>query len=192
MTRYLGIDSGFAHPGAAVVDVGLRPSLVAVHDLATKAVTKKVRAKEHILKSDDDARRVGELSDWLTWLVAEYTPDRVVIELPSSGAKSGQAIRGMALGAACCVATAVRLGYRLGDRLHTVTPGDNKLASTGDRFAEKDVVLAAVVGKFPDFSGWQNKTGSRKRSGPDLDARYASADAASAVLAVLKQSSTPP
>ncbi len=182
----LGLDAGFSLPGLALLSFSTSDGLKLewVSALKTEAISKKTRAKEHIYKSDDDARRVGEISDWIAQAVADFDPQHIVVELPSSGAKSAGGIRGMALAAATAVATFRRLGYR-GPTLHFVTPGQNKSGSTGDRNAEKEAVLAAIKQRFPGFDGWQQKAGPRKKSGPDLPAQFASADAASAVITAI-------
>ena len=182
----LGLDAGFSLPGIAVLSHSLSDGLTMdwAAALQTSATSKKDRAKEHIYKSDDDARRVMEISDWLASAVLEFDPHHIVVELPSSGAKSAGGIRGMALAAATAVATFKRLGYG-GSTLHFVTPGQNKKGSTGDRNAEKEAVLAAIKAKFPSFARWPQKSGPRKKPGPDLPAQFAAADAASAILTAL-------
>ena len=179
----LGIDCGFSLPGAAVLTDN---QLCYVCALKTKPMSKKERKKTSTYKSDDDARRVAEISDWLAKLVWEFTPAHVVVELPSSGAKSAGGIRGMALGSATTVATFTRLNYVVGKTLHFITPGKNKVGSTGEYHAEKEQVLTAVRKKFPAFAGFDAmpaKKSGRLKGKPDPDQQFAAADAASAVVA---------
>jgi Holliday junction resolvasome RuvABC endonuclease subunit len=181
MAIYLGIDSGFAAPGFAVVDAGDGHDKV-LHGSCfhTKGLTEKQRDKKDVYKSDDDARRCVRISDEIEKLVRAHKPDLAIVELPSAGARDAAAIKGMALGAATTVVTL----HRLGVPARYISPAENKRGSAGAPDAEKDDVLAAVKKAWPDFAGWPMK--KTKATEPDLDDCYAVADALSCVLTHLE------
>lgn len=179
MSTILGIDCGFAAPGFAVVststpgDTGYGIVLYA-ECFRTKALTKQQRKESSVYKSNDDARRCIEVSDKIERIVSVYKPDIAVIELPSAGAKSSGAIRGMALGAATTVVTL----HRLGVAMRYITPGANKKGSTTDRNAEKEAVIAAVRKVWPSYAGWPKL---KRKDALDISSCEAVADALSAV-----------
>lgn len=177
MAIYLGIDSGYVAPGFVVIDwptTGLS-HIKHAECFRTKGLTGKQRKHRKVYKSHDDARRCIEVSDRIELLVRHHRPDAAVVELPSAGAKSAGAIKGMALGAATTIVTL----HRLGVPAHYITPGANKAGSTTDREAQKDAVLAAVKTQWPDFVDWPRM---KRKDAPDLSSCWAIADAASCVL----------
>ena len=176
MALYFGIDCGFAAPGFCIVDAGTGYGRVLFGEcFRTKGLTKQQRNKQDVYKSHDDARRCIAVSDEIVRIADVYKPDMAIIELPSAGAKSATAIKGMALGAATTVVTL----HRLGIPVHYITPGANKKGSTADRNAEKNEVLAAVRKAWPTFIGWPKL---KRKDALDLNECWAIADALSTVM----------
>ncbi len=179
MTRILAIDAGFAAPGFAVVDtdLDLYRRVVYAECLVTKGTDKKKRNKLDMYKSDDDMRRIDEISDHLTYLVETYSPDLATIELPGGSGKGSAALKGMAFAGAVASVTMRRLGV---PRVF-VTPRNNKLHATGKPEAEKFEMVAAARAAFPEFEGWPRMTKYPARF--DDDKCWAIADALCTVLA---------
>jgi Holliday junction resolvasome RuvABC endonuclease subunit len=184
----LGIDCGLSKPGAAIVELGHLAGggplgQVRLGEcLVTSATSKKERQKAHAYKSEDDARRMDEISDWLGRLVSVWRPDVAVVELPSAGGQSAGAIRGMAIGSAIAVVTLRCHGVPR----HYITPGANKLASGGNRLAEKQQVWDAVRAAWPEWDGWPRLKLKSKAHLHDEEQCCAIADALSCVLAHLR------
>jgi Holliday junction resolvasome RuvABC endonuclease subunit len=179
--KVLGVDAGFTAPGFAVVDIGQGCRVLFAECLQTEAyggASKKKRRRLDVYKSEDDARRMVEISRRLAWIVGTYLPDLAVVELPSAGGKSSSAVKGMAIGAAVAVTTL----YGLGIPQVYVSPRENKLASTGDPYAEKDAMLAAARRRYT--LTWPTLKRSTKLDGPRC---WAIADALGAITAWLSR-----
>lgn len=180
MPIYFGIDCGYAAPGFAIVDAYAGCGTVLYAEcFRTKGLSKKQRNAQDVYKSHDDARRCITVSDEIKRLVEIYDPDYAVVELPSAGAKSATAIKGMALGAATTVVTL----HRLDVPVLYITPGANKRGSTDDRNAQKDAVKDAVQKIWPAFNGWPKL---KKKNALDREACWAVADALSTIYTYLK------
>ena len=179
-----GIDAGFNAPGFSIVDQSdSDPTKLRV--LFSECFETEAYAggdRDETYKSVDDARRMVEISKRIAELVRKYKPDVAVVELPTGGAKSSSAIKGMAIGAAVTVTTL----YQLDVPRVLITPSENKAAETGHRDAEKDEVFDAVRRRFPDFDGWPrvSKRAKKRWRGTDLDELrcYAMSDSLSTIL----------
>jgi Holliday junction resolvasome RuvABC endonuclease subunit len=173
----LGIDCGFTLPGLAVVryDDHRAPQLTFGCAVATTGVTAKKRKTQKLYKSEDDARRMLEISDAVAAVINEWRPALAVLELPSGGGRSSNAVKGMAIGASVAVVTC----HRLDVPLAYVTAGASKKSTAEERHAQKESVLMHVRSTFPDYDGWPRM---KKANKLDLNRCFAIADAASAVL----------
>ena len=152
--RVLGIDAGFAAPGWSVVQVGNEGFEVKkAGAIITTGTSAKERKKGKIYKSEDDARRIEEIAGTFRELLCEFDPHIVAIELPTSGAKSAAAIKGMAYAAACVVSVMKAMDFKV----YYLTPRANKLTATADRLASKQAMVDAISRQFPNFP-WPLKT----------------------------------
>jgi Holliday junction resolvasome RuvABC endonuclease subunit len=144
--RLLGIDAGFSAPGYAVLE--LTPDTAKVLTagcIQTKAISKKQRRTDSVYKSEDDARRIEEIAVSLAQVIREWSPDVAAVELPSAGAKSAAAIRGMAY--ATSVTASVLALTKI--PVYYLTPRASKVSTTGDGAAEKMKMVEYVSREFP-------------------------------------------
>jgi crossover junction endodeoxyribonuclease RuvC len=138
----LGIDASLCNTGLAAVDFTRSgASVVATSVVRTEPSPKKRR----VLVIEDDARRVAEIAAGVDAAIAKHCPVALVVEATGAG-KGSKAVRGMALvfGAVVAIAKLRQLP------LLQVQPLDVKRATTGQKKAEKDDVIAAVERMFPD------------------------------------------
>lgn len=183
--RIFGIDCGFVAPGFAIVET--EPMRLIHGECLITTAFKKVKRKD-TYKSDDDARRMVEVSDKIAEIVDLFKPDMAVLELPSAGGKSSSAVKGMAIGAAVAVVTLRRLGFGPGQAFPMVyiTPRANKIASTRNPTAEKDEVFAAIL-NLPNFNSFNWPRQVHHKDKFDTTRCWAIADAVSAVICYLRQ-----
>ena|SRR2546425_5225102 len=178
----LGIDAGFSAPGLAVVDCpGINDGYGDV--LWTECVRpapadKKELRRQGLSLTHGHAWRIVKIVDRLAEAVAHYRPRVAAVELPTGGARSASAIRGMAFSTSMTVATL----HTLKVPIYHVTPLKSKRGSTAsEKAADKDMVVDAVASCWP--IDWPMlKTASR----PDKISCWAIADALSAALTFIR------
>jgi Holliday junction resolvasome RuvABC endonuclease subunit len=155
----LGLDTGLANLGWALVDIGPMPIVngvtVEVIDAGVWTTAKETK-KRQLHVGSDDARRIDYLADRIFETVAPPSaalePRLVVYELPAA-AKGARAAHALGIGHAL-IRTALRA--------HTVTPvvevtaRDVKLALAGDAHASKEAMIAAARVRWPGIDELRN------------------------------------
>lgn len=191
MSIVMGIDAGLTSPGVAVVRCG---SVAAYGDIVMAECFRPSVDRQRLSTSMFDAARCAQIVRYIAGLIRLHQPDVIVIELPTGGARSAAAIKGMAMSTAMTSAL-VALVRPTATAVVVITPLQNKKGSTGEKARSmskadseqsKWNVLAAVNQAWPGL-GWPRK----KRKPAELDDAvcWAMADALSCVLTYLKMSS---
>ena len=179
----LGIDCGFSAPGLAVVEFDAFPDLSRSRVIDVGCIITESRKDGRIYKAWDDARRIREVVDLLLRFVDRHKLNMVVMELPISGARDANAIKGMAFSLAMFVAAV----HTMEITTTYVTPHQNKLATTGHKFGDKSLIIKRVQEIWPGIP-WITKI---KRGKPtnEVDPRRqeAVADALSTVVCYVNQ-----
>ena len=176
-TNMLAIDVGFASMGCCVLCIKPKGyALVYKCVIATKASPKKLS----IRSADDNVRRCREITRSVVDLISKHNIKVVALEMPSMGAKSALAMRGMGL--ACGIIGALDIVYDSIPFLYA-TPTDVKMAMTGTKNASKEEVQSIAVGMIPDILDDVNKT-HREHVADALGAAVAVKD--SPVLEILR------
>lgn len=140
MKRVLALDVSLQHTGVALVE-GHPPEIIEAYCI----VTKKEAKKRKIYVTDDQVRRIRQITKRLDETIWRYRPALIVAELPTGGAQSASAAAGMGI-AKAVVATVAQMS-RL--PLLVISPTDVKLAATGKKTASKAEVQAAIVRRWP-------------------------------------------
>jgi Holliday junction resolvasome RuvABC endonuclease subunit len=136
-----GIDIGFRNSGIVIFDVdGDQMKYVASACISPK----KPKKAKYVALADADMLKQSALA--ITDMLRKYNVQRVSFELPTGGALSARANRGLAFATCMCVYIPLLLNIESS----FVTPREVKLAATGDQWAEKDAVIAAVAQLFPE------------------------------------------
>lgn len=162
------------------------PDLTTSRVVDVRCIVTKATPKGKTYKAWDDARRIREVVSELLQIVDQHLPNVVVLELPISGARDANAIKGMAFSLAMFVSAVHTM------ELTTVyvTPHQNKEASTGHKLADKSLVIEKVKEVWPNVP-WILKTRRGKLTSEiDTDRQEAVADALSTVLCYVKQART--
>lgn len=182
----VGIDAGYSRPGLASVSF-----LGPVFTLAGSNIcgvgyleTERLATENETTVAIDDTRRITELTFWLRESLIAHRPDLVVVELPLSGGRSAQAIKGMAMAAGYTVAAVTILSVTLGFKTFYYSPYETKRVCAGRIHAEKCEMIDAALKAWPDleqhFPQARVKKGQPPKRHPDRS--EAIADAACAVL----------
>lgn len=179
--KILGVDCGWLAPGFAVVESDSR-SVVHAECFQTTGLTAKQRSKLDVYKSEDDARRMIEISTRIKKIANDFQPDLAVLELPTGGGKSSNAVKAMALGTCVAVVTLNHLEIPV----IYITPRANKLAATNNPGAEKDEMVSAIQREFPSYTSWPHMVSKRNNHRLDDIQCWAIADALSCVLTHIK------
>lgn len=137
----MGVDAGLTAPGFAIVETSatcpLGKVLVAECFIPTVKRGRNIGGKVFKLrKTDFDAERICQITGRMFDLALQYKPEAIIAELPTGGAKSGAAIRGMAFSTAMTVSFTQALKSLVPNAgwpttVEFITPIDNKKGSTG-------------------------------------------------------------
>jgi len=181
--KVLGIDTGFSAPGFGLVEFDVFPDLARSRVTSVGSIITEPRKDGRIYKAWDDARRIREVVDQLLWFVDRNTPNVIVLELPISGARDANAIKGMAFSLAMFVAAV----HTMEITTVYVTPHQNKEATTGHKLGDKELVIKKVKEIWPDVP-WIKKV-KRGKLTDEIDPRKqeAVADALSTVVCYVNQ-----
>lgn len=171
----VGVDAGFRCPGLAAV----RWPGTGVGDVIECKALVTEHEDELKYRANNDARRIHESSVAICEFLAKHKPNVVVVEQPSSGGKSANAVKGMAFAAAQIVAILVALKLKA----VYINPRMNKIASTGNPNAEKPEVIAGVSRVWKSIP-WEPKYRRGKLVPDEFDKKKqeASADALSTIV----------
>lgn len=140
--RVAGVDIGFRNTGVSVFDV--EGKTLVFKDSACFS-GKKTKAKEYV--AIKDAKQTYDVLTRTESFIQQHKVQLMIIELPTGGARSSRAARG--LGIATCMAVA--LPMHLACPTIFVTPRDVKIATTGNPEAEKKDIIEAVSKLFPEI-----------------------------------------
>lgn len=138
----LAIDVGFRSTGLALFDV-TKTGLELVH-VACVSPKKKKKTKDDYV-SVMDVNQVMEMAKGVGSFISEKYIRRIVVELPSGGAKSSRAVRLMGM-ASAMIATLVPL---MALQVEWYTPREIKEAAVDKPSAEKDEIMDAMGKLFP-------------------------------------------
>jgi Holliday junction resolvasome RuvABC endonuclease subunit len=136
----MGLDGSLQNFGIAVGTMEAN-ELVSIQELILSKTGKSKDKK--IKRADDDMSRFKDHIEVVEHLIKEHKPNYIFAEIPS-GAQDARAA--FAFGGV----TAILAGLSLHNELVTVTPAEVKLAATGWKHADKEDVIAAIHGRFPD------------------------------------------
>lgn len=179
--KVIGLDGSLQNFGIAVgtVDAPTR-KLLTVDELLLSKTTKDSKVK----RADDDFYRFHLHWQYIDSLIRRYEPDYIFGEIPS-GSRDVRAA--FAFGGV----TAILAGLALYNNIYTVTPTEVKVAATGWNHADKEDVIAAIHGCYPDAPWIMSKKPNAmciERDGKYLtNANEHLADAVGAILAGLKK-----
>jgi len=176
----MGIDCGYTHPGCAIVDFDNTSADQPILDFKHGETLETERREDRVSVILDDHRRISMISKWLRETHDRFRPSLVVLELPTSGARSALAIKGMGFATALTIATVE--SYFKHDKLELISPYDSKLWCCGDRHAEKDEVIKAVSKFFPNVP-WPTM---KRKKGINSALAEGIADSLAAILYIVK------
>jgi hypothetical protein len=194
-----GIDAGLTAPGFAVVETSDKNETgkVLLAECFIPEWKKDANGKvAKLKKTEHDAWRIGQIVRRMLYITEEYKPEVIVAELPTGGAKSGGAIRGMAYSTAMTVSTIEAMLFYGKNPTHWIneivyiSPLENKKGGTGqlkwhaDENQGKWDVFVAITKIWPDVK-WPMK---KKPKTEHDDAKcWAIADALSCVATFLRK-----
>ena len=142
MGNILALDPSLRNTGYVVFDVSSKGTEVVE---AGVIQTRKVDKKLGIRASDATMQSITELMTQLRQLAARHEPVLLIGEIPSSGGKSANAIKSMAIAQAACASLAVYCDLPA----EWVSPRDNKLAMTGHADASKHEMMDKAQQLYP-------------------------------------------
>jgi Holliday junction resolvasome RuvABC endonuclease subunit len=160
----LAVDAGFAATGWAIVSGG---QFVVGDVIVTKAEGKK----KAVRKADDDIERCQEIVRVLETMCRAYKVEALVVEIPTGGAQSARAMRGMGLVTGVLAALTELLGLPV----EWVSPGQVK-ALAGSRLATKQQVEAVVVKRWPNALAFCEALRGRREHLADALGAYMAAE----------------
>ncbi|QNK01738.1 hypothetical protein [Dyella telluris] len=145
--KVLGLDAAFAHTGMAFAEVDLSGTVISdAHIAVTRVELIKTEAdkesKKVVRKNSDDLRRAREIVTGVRQAVEEHGIHLVCCEVPT-GTQSARA--SWALGIAVGTLAAID------QPLIQVLPREVKEA-VGDKYADKDEIIAWASGKYPTIN----------------------------------------
>ena len=192
----MGIDAGLTSPGFSVVETSAEFPVGKVV-LSECFVPKWIMAANgkvaKVGKTKQDAYRIGQITRRLLDIVKKHSPDVIIAELPTGGAKSGAAIRGMAFSTAMTVAALEAVAYydQAGEpkKVVYISPIDNKKGSTGKKTWDvapeqsKLAVYKSIDAIWPGIAWPMQK---RKKTNLDLGPCFAMADSLSCIATYLR------
>lgn len=173
--RIFGIDAGFTAAGFAVVETSQGPYGKILH--AECYQTARTPPKKRKSVTEDDARRIVELVSRMQWIASQFSPDAIVMELPTGGARGAGAIKGMAFS----TGTTITAAHFLKIPFAIINPFQNKVASTGKTHGDKAEVMRSAEACWPGIVWPKLKNGKI-----DYVRSEAIADALSCILARIK------
>lgn len=156
--RVLALDPGIANCGVAVMEYTVdlagplplpAPRWVPIDMLCLR--TEKSSRKLGLRQSDDDARRVGEITRALKGLCEKWGLHRMVAELPNTGAQDAKSAKWLAYAGAMTVTFAETMSMAV----EYYTPLERLVAAKvpgslrGD--AQKKAVIASMRERYPIF-----------------------------------------
>ena len=192
--RLFGIDAGFCTTGFSVVDFDESQPTFSSGVLHAECFIPERPNKLTASKTLSDVTRVEQTTLRLIDLCLRYLPDVVVVELPTGGAKSSGAMRGMAYATAmtCAALFALKkLTPIWTPEFEFITPNANKKGATGLRVWNVEVaqgkweVFVAVKAIWPNVN-WPVKRGKRAAEYDDAKC-WAIADSLACVATYLRR-----
>ena len=197
-----GIDAGLTAPGFAIVETSEEKPVGEVRHkecFVPEWVLDEKGRKANIRKTDQDAWRIAQIFNRMYELAVQFKPDVIVAELPTGGAQSGGAIRGMAFSTAMTISflEAIKIAKYPGwpTEMITITPNENKKGGSGR--IKWDVPIEQ--GKWEIFTAidkiWPGqKWPMKKRHKTEYDDGlcWAMADALSCIATYLRRKGTLP
>jgi hypothetical protein len=204
-----GIDAGLTAPGFAVVETSEEKPIGEIRHVECFIPEWKLNdkgRKAQIRKTDQDSWRIRQIVKRMFELAIQYKPDVIIAELPTGGAQSGGAIRGMAFSTAMTVAFLESLetfkDYYLNvhnknwpTEVVTITPIENKKGSTGRLKWDVPIeqgkweIMTAVDKIWPGIE-WPRK--KRLKTEYDDGLCWGMADSLSCVATYLRRKGTLP
>lgn len=140
----IGVDPGMANFGWAVVALGPGTMRVLSLDIVR---TEKSQKKRNVLASDDNVRRLREVSKTVWALASNHNVSGFCLESMSFPRSASAAAKmAMTWGVVCAVAEALQIP------IFQASPQQIKLKLCGQKDASKDDVEAAVKKAFPEAS----------------------------------------
>lgn len=201
----MGVDAGLVAPGIAIVSTSdEKPvgSILLAECFQPEWKMDKTGHKADIRKTDQDAWRIRQIVNKLLTVANQFKPDVIVAELPTGGAKSSSAIRGMAYSTSMTIAFLEALQFYNKDTLIypivkdwpsevvCITPNENKKGGTGKLKWDVDIeqgkweIMVAIGKIWPDFK-WPVK--KNKPLEVDDGKAWAAADALSCIATYLRR-----
>lgn len=192
MRYILGIDAGFTSMGIAVCDTDLNftcaecfiPDVKRIEKVKLEKKTKKITLSQ----TEFDTQRIYKISSRIIEVITDYRPDIVIVELPTGGAKSAGAIKGMAMSTAltCATLNVIKHSGIHNFELVRITPIQNKKGATGlDKWhgeghdEDKWLIFQHVNKQWPNIP-WPKK--ARNPEEYDDAKCWAMADALSCIM----------
>lgn len=142
MAIIIGIDAGLTSPGVSVIETAETNPTGSV--LLSECFIPEMNRRDakgkiiKVKKTEQDTYRIGQIVRHILDICKKYNPEIIVVELPTGGARSAKAIRGMAFSTAMTVAALEALEYyRKGDpdfilaKVIYITPMANKKGGSG-------------------------------------------------------------
>lgn len=142
MSKVLSLDPSLRNTGYVVFEVSKKGIEVVESGVIE---TRKVDKKRGIRASDATMQSITELMTGLRKLDAKYKPALLIGEIPSSGGKSANAIKSMAIAQAACASLSVYCDLPS----EWVSPRDNKIAMTGHGDASKHEMMDKARSLYP-------------------------------------------
>lgn len=136
----LGLDGSLQNFGIAVCLVDDAGAITNVEDLV---LSKTVKDKTKKKRAEDDFERFLQHIKTLRNITERYNPKVICAEIPF-GSRDVRAA--FAFGGVTAIAASFALDYEV----ITVTPTEVKLAATKNKYADKEDIIQAMYGFYPD------------------------------------------
>ena len=194
-----GIDAGLTSPGFAIVETSEDKPIGEIKHAECfipewKEAEKDVKGRKiHIRKTDQDSWRIAQIFNRMDAIAKQFKPDVIIAELPTGGAQSGGAIRGMAFSTAMtvCFLEAIKTDNSIWPtEIITITPIENKKGGTGRLVWDIPIeqgkweVFTAIDKIWPGYK-WPMK--KRHKTEYDDGVCWAMADALSCIATYLRR-----
>lgn len=140
MNRIISIDPGFSNTGYVIWELGAKDEIIETGVIETEKSDKKSTRV-----SDDNASRCAIIASGLKEAIEKHGVKFALVELPTAGAKSSNAMKAMALvtGVVCGVLTVLNIPVEF------ATPNDVKLRAVKKRTATKEEMIAWAHKCYP-------------------------------------------
>lgn len=176
--KIIGWDTGLTSPGIAVVKItDLKP----IGDVLMAECFQPKFPEDTATNTESATYRIAQITERIIHLCDLYEPHVIVAELPTGGAKSSSAVRGMAFSTATTAATLTavvhyrrKAGMTVIPEIVYITPNANKKGSTGLKTwnippeLSKSEVMTAVANIWPGIA-WPRKKNRKGIETADLD-----------------------